>query len=30
MSMYRRSVVERLVESQGLKTSLIPPGIIEK
>ena len=30
MSVYRRSVVERLVESQGLKTSLIPPEIIEK
>ena len=30
MSVYRRSVVEGLVESQGLRTSLIPPEIIEK
>jgi hypothetical protein len=30
MSVYRRSIVERLVESQGLKTSLTPPEIIEK
>ena len=30
MSVYRRSVVERLVENQGLKTSLTPPEIIEK
>lgn len=30
MSMYRRSVIEKLVENQGLKTSLIPPDIIEK
>ena len=30
MSLYRRSVVEGLVEGQGLRTSLIPPEIIEK
>ena len=30
MSLYRRSVVERLVEYQGLKTSLTPPQIITK
>ena len=30
MSVYRRSVVEGLVENQGLKTSLTPPEIIEK
>lgn len=30
MSVYRRSVVEGLVENQDLKTSLIPPEIIEK
>ena len=30
MSVYRRSVVEELVEVQGLKTSLSPPQIIEK
>ena len=30
MSVYRRSVVEGLVEDQGLKTSLVPPEIIEK
>ena len=30
MSVYRRSVVEGLVEDQGLKTSLTPPEIIEK
>ena len=30
MSVYRRSIVEVLVESQGLKTSLTPPEIIEK
>jgi hypothetical protein len=30
MSVYRRSIVEGLVESQGLKTSLTPPEIIEK
>ncbi|MEC7864199.1 MAG: FtsL-like putative cell division protein [Bacteroidota bacterium] len=30
MSVYRRSVVEGLVKSQGLKTSLTPPEIIEK
>jgi hypothetical protein len=30
MSVYRRSIVESLVESQGLKTSLTPPEIIEK
>ena len=30
MSVYRRSVVEGLVESQDLKTSLIPPEIIER
>ena len=28
MSVYRRSVVERLVENQGLKTSLMPPEIL--
>jgi hypothetical protein len=30
MSVYRRSIVEGLVEIQGLKTSLTPPQIIEK
>ena len=30
MSVYRRSVVEELVANQGLRTSLIPPKIIEK
>ena len=30
MSVYRRSVIESLVENQGLRTSLIPPEIIEK
>ena len=30
MSVYRRSVVEGLVESQDLKTSLTPPEIIER
>tara|TARA_B100001250_G_scaffold406288_2_gene425069 strand:+ start:22 stop:345 length:324 start_codon:yes stop_codon:yes gene_type:complete len=30
MSVYRRSIVEGLVESQGLKTSLTPPKIIER
>ena len=30
MSVYRRSVIEKLVENQGLKTSLIPQDIIEK
>ena len=30
MSVYRRSVVEELVQTQGLKTSLTPPIIIEK
>ena len=30
MGLYRRSVVEGLVENQGLKTSLTPPEIIEK
>lgn len=30
MGIYRRSIFEGLVESQGLKTSLIPPDIIEK
>ena len=30
MSLYRRSVVEGLVEDQGLRTSLRPPEIIEK
>ena len=30
MSVYRRSVVEGLVEDQGLQTSLTPPEIIEK
>ena len=30
MSVYKRSVVEDLVKKQGLKTSLIPPEIIEK
>ena len=29
MSMYRRSVVEDLVSNTGLKTSLIPPVIID-
>tara|TARA_B100001540_G_C15798901_1_gene638983 strand:+ start:539 stop:874 length:336 start_codon:yes stop_codon:yes gene_type:complete len=30
MSMYRRSVIEKLVKPQGLRTSLEPPIIIEK
>ena len=30
MSVYRRSVIESLVEDQNLKTSLTPPEIIEK
>lgn len=30
MSVYRRSVIEELVQIQGLKTSLTPPVIIEK
>ena len=30
MSVYRRSVIEELVENQGLQTSLVPPKIIEK
>ena len=30
MSVYRRSIVEVLVENQGLRTSLTPPEIIEK
>tara|TARA_B100001250_G_C19476116_1_gene646660 strand:+ start:128 stop:466 length:339 start_codon:yes stop_codon:yes gene_type:complete len=30
MSMYRRSVVETLVQDQGLRTSLTPAEIIEK
>ena len=30
MNVYRRSVVEGLVENQDLKTSLIPPEIIER
>jgi len=30
MSMYRRSVIENIVNEQGLKTSLTPPIIIEK
>ena len=30
MGIYRRSVVEELVKDQELKTSLIPPKIIEK
>lgn len=30
MSLYRRSVIEGLVEGQGLKTSLTPPEIIKK
>ena len=30
MSMYRRSVIENIVNDQGLKTSLTPPIIIEK
>ena len=30
MGLYRRSVVEGLVKNQGLKTSLVPPEIIEK
>ena len=30
MSMYRRSVIELLVNDQGLETSLIPPEIIER
>ena len=29
MSMYRRSVIEEIVADKGLKTSLIPPIIIE-
>lgn len=29
MSMYRRSVIEDIVEDQGLKTSLVHPEIIE-
>ena len=29
MSMYRRSVIEGIVAEKGLKTSLIPPIIIE-
>ena len=29
MGVYRRSIVEGLVEDQGLETSLTPPGIIE-
>jgi len=28
--MYRRSVIENIVNEQGLKTSLTPPIIIEK
>lgn len=30
MNVYRRSVVEGLVENQDLKTSLIPPEIIDR
>ncbi len=30
MSMYRRSVIEEVVADRGLKTSLIPPIILEK
>ncbi|MAJ89825.1 MAG: hypothetical protein CMD08_00905 [Flavobacteriales bacterium] len=30
MSMYRRSVIEKVVSPYGLKTSLVPPEIIEK
>lgn len=30
MSMYRRSVIENIVNEQGLKTSLTPPVIIQK
>lgn len=30
MSVYRRSVIEELVQIHGLKTSLTPPVIIEK
>lgn len=30
MSMYRRSVIEDLVNDQGLETSLNPPYILEK
>ena len=30
MRMYRRSVIENIVNEQGLKTSLTPPIIIEK
>ncbi len=30
MSVHRRSVIERLVATQGLKTSLIPAEILEK
>ena len=30
MSMYRRSVIEEIVDDKGLKTSLTPPIIIEK
>tara|TARA_B100001142_G_scaffold165702_1_gene165662 strand:+ start:3210 stop:3539 length:330 start_codon:yes stop_codon:yes gene_type:complete len=30
MSMYRRSVIEEVVANRGLKTSLIPPIILEK
>ena len=30
MGLYRRSVVEGLVKNHGLKTSLVPPEIIEK
>ena len=30
MSVYRRSVIEKLVANQGLRTSLIPPKILEK
>jgi len=30
MSMYRRSVIEKIVADKGLKTSLIPPVIIER
>jgi len=30
MSMHKRSVIEEVVSDQGLRTSLIPPNIIEK
>ena len=30
MSMYKRSVIESVLKDKGIKTSLIPPFIIEK